>query len=77
MLAARLSESGEHSVLLVEAGGRPSAAAHVPFFGPSLQQSPINWRYFTEPQRNATKSLNQRVSFSFPPSDTRAARARF
>jgi choline dehydrogenase len=60
--AFRLSENGKHSVLLLEAGGYPSSIAHMPSVVALLQQSEINWKYFTEPQINGTKSLNNQVS---------------
>ena len=60
--ASRLSENGKYSVLLLEAGGYPSSIAHMPSVVALLQKTEINWKYFTEPQINGTKSLNNQVS---------------
>jgi len=62
VVASRLSEDGRYSVLLLEAGGRPSSSSHLPYNVASLQQSPWNWNYYTEPQKNGTKSLNDQAS---------------
>ena len=51
VLAARLSESGRHSVLLLEAGGNDrSPWLQVPIgYGRTFQDSRFNWMYETEP----------------------------
>jgi choline dehydrogenase len=51
VLAARLSESGKHRVLLLEAGGKDrSPFIHMPMGYPKLYTDPrINWRYESEP----------------------------
>lgn len=57
-LAARLSESGVHQVLVLEAGGSPEAVASYQSPGADLEilGSPIDWAYTTLPQ----PSLNGR-----------------
>ncbi|KAF2131244.1 GMC oxidoreductase [Dothidotthia symphoricarpi CBS 119687] len=51
-LATRLSENGTHSVLVLEAGGKPSTVAPYQTPGADLQVlgSPIDWAYGTLPQ---------------------------
>jgi choline dehydrogenase len=53
-VAARLSESGDYDVLLLEAGG-PDAdeAIQVPAAFPSLFKGDADWKYETTPQRHA------------------------
>jgi len=57
-LAARLSESGTQTVLVLEAGGSPEAVASYQAPGADLQVlgSPIDWAFTTLPQ----PSLNNR-----------------
>jgi choline dehydrogenase len=53
-VAARLSESGENDVLLLEAGPPDSdEAIHVPAAFPSLFKGEADWSYATTPQRHA------------------------
>jgi choline dehydrogenase len=59
VLANRLTESGEHRVLLLEAGGRDSNPwIHVPIgFGKVMFDREVNWMFETEPEprmRNRT-----------------------
>ncbi|VTU36581.1 Alcohol dehydrogenase [acceptor] [Variovorax sp. PBS-H4] len=51
-IAARLSESGRHQVLLIEAGGRDkNINIRVPLFVVNLLNDPdVTWPYLTEPQ---------------------------
>jgi choline dehydrogenase len=51
VLAARLSESGRHRVLLLEAGGRDSSPwIHVPLgYGRHFANPAVNWLYTSEP----------------------------
>lgn len=57
VLAARLTEDPETSVLLLEAGGPDDAQdIHIPAAFPRLFQSAVDWTYFTE----AEPSLNNR-----------------
>jgi choline dehydrogenase len=53
VLAARLSESGRHTVLLLEAGGRDwSPWIHLPMGYARLYADPtVNWMYASEPER--------------------------
>lgn len=54
VLANRLSESGEHSVLIVEAGPMDrKLMIHIPAGVHSVYKDPsINWNYETEPEVN-------------------------
>ncbi len=51
VLAARLSESGQHSVLLLEAGPKDTSPwIHVPIgYGKTFTDPKVNWMYETEP----------------------------
>ncbi|WP_435607442.1 GMC family oxidoreductase [Pseudomonas knackmussii] len=53
ILASRLSESGEHSVLLLEAGGKDSSPwFKIPVGFAKLYYNPtFNWMYYSQPQR--------------------------
>jgi choline dehydrogenase len=62
VVASRLSENGKYSVMLLEAGGHPSPSSSIPIMVSSLQETPLNWNFTTEPQRNGTKSFNENVS---------------
>ncbi|HWO20319.1 MAG TPA: choline dehydrogenase [Kofleriaceae bacterium] len=54
VLAARLTESGRHSVLLLEAGGPDTnEAIHVPLLFSSLFGTEHDWAYESEPQPSA------------------------
>jgi choline dehydrogenase len=59
VLANRLSASGKHSVLLLEAGGRDRDPwIHIPLgYGKLFNKAKVNWLYQTEPQ----PELNNRV----------------
>jgi choline dehydrogenase len=58
VLANRLSESGQHRVLLLEAGGRDTNPwIHVPLgYGKLFSEKSVNWMFETEPQAE----INQR-----------------
>ena len=51
MLANRLSESGCHNVLLLEAGGRDTSPwIHIPLgYGKLFTDPKVNWLYTNEP----------------------------
>ncbi|KAI1301452.1 Glucose dehydrogenase -like protein [Halotydeus destructor] len=51
VMAARLSENPEISVLLLEAGGSESVLSEVPSAAIYVQGTPIDWQYYTEPQK--------------------------
>ncbi|PVH91932.1 GMC oxidoreductase [Periconia macrospinosa] len=52
VLAARLSEDERNQVLVIEAGGRVEdvLAIRIPFLGPTLPRSQVDWNYTTIPQ---------------------------
>ena len=56
VVAGRLAEAGA-DVLLVEAGGPAPSIAHIPAMAGSLQNSPIDWMFRTEPQEHASLSM--------------------
>ena len=55
VLANRLTESGQHSVLLLEAGGEDSSPwIHIPLgYGKHFTNPRVNWLYNCEPQAAA------------------------
>ena len=50
VISSRLSENGNFSVLLVEAGGYPSPLVNIPLISSILPSTPLAWNYQTEPQ---------------------------
>lgn len=50
VIAARLSENPHVRVLLLEAGGSESIINEIPVGAISIQTTPIDWKYWTEPQ---------------------------
>ncbi|XP_077561674.1 ecdysone oxidase-like [Haemaphysalis longicornis] len=62
VLANRLSKDPNMRVLLLEAGGPEEAAAQVPFFTTLLQFTHMDWGYHSEPQKNASYALFQRIN---------------
>ena len=61
-MAGRLSEVGDWKVLLLEAGGEQPSKARVPWLHILLFNSPIDWRYVTEPNPNgALAGFTQQV----------------
>ncbi|KAK7868159.1 hypothetical protein R5R35_003034 [Gryllus longicercus] len=60
VVAARLSENPDWSVLLLEAGGDPPPDTEVPalFFG--LTNSPVDWAYKMEPSANHSRAFRER-----------------
>ena len=67
VVASRLSEDPNVSVLLLEAG-RPDSfwgskfLMQIPAFTPYFQRSSTDWAFRTQPQRDAARALNDRVS---------------
>ena len=61
VIANRLSESGRHSVLVLEAGGSDQRLyVQLPIgYGKTYYDERVNWKYLTEP----VDALNQRISY--------------
>ena len=60
VLARRLSEVENVSVLLIEAGGVDSMVEiHIPLLYGDLQRSPVDWKIRTIPQRHSSQSLEE------------------
>ncbi|GLV38206.1 uncharacterized protein CBL_12852 [Carabus blaptoides fortunei] len=57
VVANRLSEDGEHSVLLLEAGGLPTSTSEVPGLLFSLQSTEESWNFTTEPSEHACQAM--------------------
>jgi len=53
VLANRLTEIEDWSVLLIEAGGYETILTDVPLLATNQQLSEIDWKYKTEPQEAA------------------------
>ena len=51
VLANRLSTNSENSVLLLEAGGKPSFLSKLPGWYSLLNRSKMDWAFSTEPQK--------------------------
>ncbi len=67
VLADRLTQDGQHSVLLLEAGQDDQSEignqAHVPInYFPNML-SDADWKYYTEPQENACLAMAGQVKF--------------
>ncbi|XP_060593370.1 glucose dehydrogenase [FAD, quinone]-like [Ruditapes philippinarum] len=61
VLATRLSEDPNVTVLLIEAGGEETenlTLFNIPLFGPILQQSQNDWNYLTTPQSKSGLASN-------------------
>jgi choline dehydrogenase len=67
VVASRLSEENGSKVLLLEAGGNfaDNAKFHLPISWLSLQHSPHDWEYYTEPQSDANFGMIDRRGY-FP-----------
>ncbi|KAJ8669124.1 hypothetical protein QAD02_000383, partial [Eretmocerus hayati] len=63
VLASRLSEDVNVSVLLVEAGGHFSWLASVPLAAPALQMTEVDWSFKTEPQLYSTQGMYGRQQY--------------
>lgn len=63
VLATRLSEHPDISVLLLEAGGseEDNPVIRVPFAALELQNSEVDWAYRTEPQQKACLGMDRQV----------------
>ena len=62
MVASRLSEVFNWNVLLLEAGGSESLLSDIPLAAATLQMTPIDWAYQTEPQEASCFGLINRRS---------------
>ncbi|KAL3242618.1 hypothetical protein MRX96_021006 [Rhipicephalus microplus] len=62
VLANRLTADGTNKVLLLEAGGQEGAAVQVPFFSPLLQRTKLDWDYTSEPQQEASLSVDDQIN---------------
>lgn len=62
VLANRLSEDAERKVLLLEAGGSENILSDIPIAAATLQMTPLDWAYQTEPQEASCFGLINRVS---------------
>ncbi|XP_072397813.1 glucose dehydrogenase [FAD, quinone]-like [Diabrotica undecimpunctata] len=65
VLANRLSEIESWSVLLLEAGSVPNFFSDIPILNGYLQNSDMNWGYYTAPQKYACQGMNN-TQCSFP-----------
>lgn len=61
-MANRLSENPHWKVLLLEAGGSESILSDIPLAAATLQMTPIDWAYQTEPQEASCFGLINRRS---------------
>nr|CAD7392754.1 unnamed protein product [Timema cristinae] len=52
VMANRLSERSDWTVLLLEAGGDETLLSDIPLLMPTLQLSPLDWQFKTEPSGN-------------------------
>ncbi|CAG9861260.1 unnamed protein product [Phyllotreta striolata] len=59
VLANRLSENPAWEVLLIEAGPDETTLTDMPLMFPTLQLSPLDWQYKTEPGENYCLGLNE------------------
>lgn len=62
VVASRLSEDPDVTVLLLEAGGNEDVLTDIPLFAPALQLTSLDWQYKTEPQEQACFGLKDRRS---------------
>lgn len=61
VMASRLSEDPTMRVLLLEAGGSENIFSDIPLAAATLQMTPIDWAYQTEPQEASCFGLINRV----------------
>ena len=60
VVASRLSEISNWTVLLLEAGGDETLLSDIPLLLPGLQMSPLDWQFKTEPTANSCLAMNGR-----------------
>ncbi|GLG98284.1 Glucose dehydrogenase [FAD, quinone] [Gryllus bimaculatus] len=63
VLANRLSEGGNWTVLLLEAGGSETYSMSVPYFMGRLQQTEFNWNYRTVPSDTVGAGLDGKINY--------------
>ncbi|XP_075728660.1 L-sorbose 1-dehydrogenase isoform X2 [Rhipicephalus microplus] len=73
VVASRLSEDPEVSVLLLEAGRLPNIFLDVPLLAAEIQQTKFDWAYVTVPQEAACFGLKNREQVSGVAEDREAA----
>lgn len=61
-MANRLSEMEQWNVLLLEAGGDETEVSDVPLMAAYLQLSQLDWKYKTEPMKNACLGMHHSIS---------------
>ncbi|EFN79010.1 Neither inactivation nor afterpotential protein G [Harpegnathos saltator] len=61
VIASRLSEMSNVTVLLVEAGGHFGWLSSLPLLAPMMQGTEVDWAYKTEPQVFSSRGLNNYV----------------
>jgi len=59
VIANRLSEVGEWSVLLIEAGGDETIFTDVPSTVHYIQKTKVDWQYQTVPQTGSCLAMNE------------------
>lgn len=64
MVASRLSENPDFSVLLLEAGGKASKISDIPFYAGVLQLAESDWNYTSEPNSEFCLGMKNRVTFA-------------
>lgn len=62
VIASRLSESPNTTVLLIEAGGYFNWLTTVPLAAPLMQSTNVDWSYKTESQYYSSRALKNYVS---------------
>ena len=62
VLAARLSEISDWNILLIEAGGEQSRKVKIPWFHLWMVDSVHDWKYSTEPQKDALWAFDDQVN---------------
>ena len=63
VLANRLSENPNVTVLLLEAGGDPTPQSDIPFYAGSLALTEMDWLYQIEPQNHSCLGLINKVRY--------------